>query len=111
MVTTSTNTFTFSNWPATGIQGSLTLKIFGGGTQTVNFPSVMKGDTPTLTDNTATFTTDFGTDEKLDITGHEFMNGDRVQVTSSDTLPAGLSANTIYFIINKTDNDFELILT
>ena len=111
MVTTNTNTLTFSNWPATGIQGSLTLKIFGGGTQTVNFPSVMKGDTPTLTDNTATFTTDFGTDEKLDITAHGFMNGDRVQLTTTTTLPAGLSLNTLYFVINKTANDFELSLT
>lgn len=111
MVTDSANTFTFSNWPATGIQGSVILKIFGGGTQAVNWPSVMKGDTPTLTDNQDDFTTDFASDEKLDITAHGFMDGDRVQLTSTTTLPAGLSANTVYFVINKTDNDFELSTT
>jgi len=59
-----------------------------------------------------TFTTDYGTDEKLDISGHTFLNDDRVMVTSSSQdLPAGSNSATVYYVINKTSNDFELSLT
>lgn len=114
MVTTSTNTLTFSNPPASGIAGSVTLEIFCGGTQTVNFPSTVRwsgGTAPTLTDNTFTFTTDYATDDKLDATSHPLSNGDRVQVTTTGTLPTGLTANTQYFVINADTNDFELSST
>ena len=59
-----------------------------------------------------TFTTDFATDNKLDITSHGFSNTDRIMVTSSaQDLPAGLDPATVYFVINATTNDFELSLT
>lgn len=59
-----------------------------------------------------TFTTDFATDDKLDITSHGFSNTDRIMVTSSaQDLPAGLDSATVYFVINATTNDFELSLT
>ena len=59
-----------------------------------------------------TFTTDYGTDEKLDINGHGFLNDDRVMVTSaSQDLPAGSDSATVYYVVNKTTNDFELSLT
>lgn len=59
-----------------------------------------------------TFTTDFATDDKLDITAHGFSNTDRIKVTSSSQdLPAGLDSATIYYVINSTANDFELSLT
>ena len=114
-VDTSANTLTFSNWPATGKHGSVTLEIFQGGSQIFNWPAVMKwagGTPPTLTDNTAAFTTDYLTDDKLDVTAHGFMNGDIVQVTTSAAdLPAGLAINTRYYVVNKTANDFEVSLT
>lgn len=59
-----------------------------------------------------TFTTDFATDDKLDIISHGFSNDDRIMVTSSSQdLPAGLDSATVYYIINATTNDFELSLT
>ena len=54
----------------------------------------------------------FTTDDKLDITSHGFLNDDRIMVTSSSQdLPAGLDSATVYYVINKTTNDFELSLT
>jgi len=59
-----------------------------------------------------TFTTDYGTDEKLDISTHGFLNDDRVMVTSSSQdLPAGSDSAKVYYVVNKTTNDFELSLT
>ena len=59
-----------------------------------------------------TFTTDFATDDKLDITSHGFSNDDRIMVaSSSQDLPAGLDSATVYYVINATTNDFELSLT
>jgi len=108
------NPCTFSNWPATGRQGSVTLKIYGGGSQTITWPLTMQwpgGTAPTLIDNTATFTTDFATDDKLDITAHGLLDGEIVQVTTSAAdLPAGLAIDTPYYVVNKTANDFELSL-
>ena len=51
-VDTSTNTFTFSNPPATGKSGSFTLILTNGGSQTVNWPNSVDwkdGTDPTLT--------------------------------------------------------------
>ena len=63
-------------------------------------------------DSGQNFTTDFATDDKLDITSHGFSNDDRIMVTSSSQdLPAGLDAATVYYVINQTTNDFELSLT
>jgi hypothetical protein len=67
-VDTSTNTFTFSNPPATGVAGSFTLFLTNGGSQTVNWPASVDwagGTAPTLTTagvDILTFTTiDAGT--------------------------------------------------
>ena len=58
-----------------------------------------------------TFTTDFGTDEKLDIATNGLTNNERVTVSSSTTLPAGLSNKVVYYVVNASTNDFELSLT
>ena len=59
-----------------------------------------------------TVTSDFGTDEKLDATGHGLVNTDRVIITSSaGDVPAGLSQDVVYFVVNKTTNDFEVSLS
>lgn len=39
---------------------------------------------------------------------HGFVNGNRLLLDSTVTLPAGLSANTIYFVIAATTNTFKL---
>ena len=48
---------------------------------------------------------------KVNLTGHSFVNGDIVQFTTTDTLPAELSASTSYYVVNKATNDFEVSLT
>ena len=62
-VDTSANTFTFSNPPASGKAGSLTIILTNGGSQTVNWPGSVDwagGTAPTLTTSgvdVLTFTT------------------------------------------------------
>jgi len=62
-VSTATQTFTFSNPPATGTAGSFTLFLTNGGSQTVNWPASVDwagGTAPTLTSSGVdilTFTT------------------------------------------------------
>lgn len=66
----------------------------------------------TTRDSGQTFTTDFATDNKLDITGHGFSNTDRIMLTSSaQDLPGGLSSAIVYYVVNASTNDFELSLT
>jgi microcystin-dependent protein len=54
-----------------------------------------------------TFTADAGTDF-ITAVSHGLSNGDRIFVGTTNTLPAGLSANTVYYVINKTTNTFQL---
>jgi hypothetical protein len=41
-------------------------------------------------------------------TAHGFQTGDRVRVSSTTTLPAGLAANTTYYVIRLTADTFKL---
>lgn len=59
-------------------------------------------------DSGTTFTTDYATNDKLSATSHGLSNNDRVTVSSSGTLPAGLDAATVYYVVNATTNDFEV---
>jgi len=55
---------------------------------------------------TAAFTaavTDIITD-----TAHGLVNGDRVELTTTDTLPAGLALNTIYYVMKIDADTFKL---
>jgi len=58
---------------------------------------------------TATFTA--ATTDIITSTAHGLKNGDMVVLTTSGTLPAGLSTGTVYFVIDKTTNTFKLSLT
>lgn len=51
-----------------------------------------------------------GTD-LITISAHGFTDGMQVQLLSSGTLPAGLSANTTYFIVSSTATTFKLSTT
>ena len=53
---------------------------------------------------------DISTD-KISITGHDFANGDIINLDSKLSLPTPLVENTDYYIINASVNDFELSLT
>lgn len=60
----------------------------------------------TGTDFTAVAATDV-----ITATGHGLSDGDRVFVDSTGTLPAGLSAHTLYYVISSTTNTLKLSLT
>lgn len=61
-----------------------------------------------IEDSTVTFTNATG---KVNLAGHGFLDGDRVIFNTTGTLPAGLAVNTVYYVIAKTTNDFQLTLT
>lgn len=48
----------------------------------------------------------------LSVTGHDFVNGVRVQVSNTGgSLPGGLSAGVTYYVIGVSGNDFQLSAT
>ena len=55
---------------------------------------------------TATFTA--ATTDIITSATHGLSNGDRVELTTTDTLPAGLSLNTIYYVMVIDANTFKL---
>jgi len=57
-----------------------------------------------------TFTADSTLDTFTDF-GHGLSNGDRVRLSSTDTLPAGLFGSTDYYVVSATANEFQLALT
>lgn len=57
-----------------------------------------------------TFTAAAGTD-LLTASGHGRVNGDKVRVSSTGTLPGGLSANTDYFVRDVSGSTFKLAET
>lgn len=64
----------------------------------------------TVQNDNATFTAVAATDV-ITASAHGLTNGDIVTVTSSTTLPGGLSVNTDYYVIEKTDDTFKLSAT
>lgn len=48
------------------------------------------------------------TSDTITSAGHGLSNGDVLILTTSDTLPAGLSTGTPYYVINKTTDTFEV---
>lgn len=67
--------------------------------QPTSFPAVTR-------EISYTFTADAGTDELTVSAGHDLIDGYVGQVSSSGTLPTGLSASTDYYIVNADqDND------
>lgn len=57
-----------------------------------------------------TFTVDTATDI-ITSTSHGLIDGTIVHVASTTTLPTGLSANTVYYVISATSSTFKLSLT
>jgi lysophospholipase L1-like esterase len=58
------------------------------------------------------FTATDGTPELvINASGHQFQNGNAVQFTTDNTLPGGLTAGVTHYVINRTDNTFEVSLT
>lgn len=55
---------------------------------------------------TATFTA--ATTDIITVASHGLSVGDRIEVSSTTTLPAGLSANTIYYVMAVTTDTFKV---
>ena len=49
--------------------------------------------------------------ERVNITGHGFSDGQVVTFSSTGTLPTGITAASIYYVINSTANDFQISTT
>lgn len=62
------------------------------------------------TNGGTTFTADAGTDT-ITSNGHGLANGDALLLSSSTTLPGGLAAGTVYYVIGATANTFQLALS
>jgi len=58
----------------------------------------------------ATFTADAETD-KITSAAHGLVDDDTVRLTTTDTLPGGLSTDTTYYVIEADTNTFELSAT
>lgn len=58
-----------------------------------------------------TFTADAGTDVITSSAAHKLDNGVAVQLTTTDTLPAGLSLLTTYYVVARTETTFQLSAT
>lgn len=55
-----------------------------------------------------TFTVTIATPAVVTLTGHGLQTGDQVYLTTTGTLPTGLSANTLYYAIRIDANTFNL---
>lgn len=51
------------------------------------------------------------TTDTFSATGHALENGTPGRVASSGSLPTGLSADTVYYVVNKTEDTFQLSAT
>jgi len=83
---------------ATAVRGKL-----GGllGNWQLCFPDWGTGSSPT-------FTTDFAADDNLDSNAHGLTTGQPIRVSSTTTLPAGLSADTTYYVAWVSANEITL---
>ena len=62
----------------------------------------------------ATFATsdvDDVTNETFTEASHKYQTGDAVQISSTDTIPAGLAASTTYYVINASSSTIKLATT
>ena len=73
---------------------------FGGDLGLRNYPS-----------STATFTASSSSGLLITSNAHGLLDTTRVQVSTTGTLPTGLSADTNYYVVSKTTNTFKLALT
>lgn len=74
----------------------------GGSLYSANMYSALV-ETSTVTFTAAT--------NKVNLTGHGFINTDKVVFESTGTLPAIITAGTAYYVVNKGADDFEISLT
>jgi hypothetical protein len=64
-----------------------------------------------LATDSQTITSTNATTEKFNKVAHGLSDGDIVAFQSSANMPGGITANKLYYVVNKTDNDFQVSLT
>lgn len=67
-------------------------------------------DLDSVAQPSAAFTADAVTDFLTSV-AHGRTNGERVKLSSTGTLPGGLSSSIVYYVVNKTTDTFQLALT
>jgi len=65
---------------------------------------------PTVVFST-TITPDSTTDTFASTIPHQLTTSDRVKITATTTLPTGISGATAYYVVNPTENTFQISLT
>lgn len=73
-------------------------------------PTTLDNDNIDRSDDFVDGDVNTGTDE-ITVTAHPFLSNDRVQLTTTGTLPTGLSLATDYFVIVQDANTIQLSLT
>jgi hypothetical protein len=58
-----------------------------------------------------TFTVTIATPGVFTVTAHGYSDGDAVSLSTTGALPTGLAANTVYYVVNKATNTFNLSTT
>lgn len=92
--------------PATAAWVRLTVTNTTGSAVVIGRPRVATKKNTTLSLGTATIT--IASPGVVTRVAHGLENGDRVTLTTTGALPTGLSASTIYYVVNKTTDDFQL---
>jgi hypothetical protein len=59
----------------------------------------------------STITMSVGTPAIITWTGNTLINGDPIKFTTTGTLPTGLTVGTVYYVINRSGNTFNLAAT
>ncbi|MGO4672984.1 DUF3383 family protein [Bosea sp. 2YAB26] len=62
-------------------------------------------------DKTSTVTITIATPGVVTWTGHTLVNGDPIVLTTTGTLPTGLTAGTTYYVVSQATNTFQLAAT
>lgn len=103
---------------ATSGGAAITLSGSQSGTQTVYWDiySRFTAGTPTAGNKTGgripfNPTINIASPATVTATSHGLINGDRVLFQTTSLLPTGISANTIYFVINAATNTFQISAT
>jgi len=70
-------------------------------------------DYSTVPNNVGQTVTSFtiATPGKINVTGHGYAANDPIVLSTTGTLPTGITAGTVYFVRNPTANDFEVSAT
>ena len=92
-------------YDASFLRGTITDPILNGSKVTGPLPF---SNVVVFNQTAKNFTTDFATDDRLDITAHGLPDGTAVRATTTTTLPTGMSPATTYFTKSISANELEL---